>query len=84
MQGWYMTMNTLESTISMLETLSDKELQAIHDITFVIYSRNPIPLKPISKKQLLKDLELSRKQIEKGQYKDAKTAIDEIGAKYGI
>ena len=77
-------MNTLESTISMLETLPEHELQAIHDITYVIYSRNPNPFRPTSKEQILKDLETSRKQIENGQYKDAKIAINEIGAKYGI
>lgn len=77
-------MNTLESTISMLETLPEQELKAIHDITYVIYAQSSNPYRPLSKQRILKDLEASREQIKNGQCKDAKAAINEIGAKYGI
>ena len=77
-------MSTLEATISMLEALPEYEVKVIHDFTRSIFSRTLSPHKPLTKAQILHDLEISRAQIEKGEYSDLEDAIDEIEAKYGL
>ena len=77
-------MSTLAATIAMLERLPETDLQAIHDITYSIYTKIQSPFKPLTKNQILDDLAESRKQIEQGECKDLTTAIDEIRGKYGL
>ena len=47
-------------------------------------TKNMIDVKPLTKKQILDDLSLSRQQIEDGEYDDFDEALDRIGAEYGI
>ena len=77
-------MSTLEATISMLETLPEADIKAIHDVIYSIYSRNTSPLKPVTKEQILLDLAVSRDQIKEGRFRDAESAISDIEARYGI
>ena len=77
-------MSTLEATITMLEHLPESDLQAIHDITYSIYTKIQSPFKPLTKEQVLNDLAESRKQVENGEYKDLTEAVDELRGKYGL
>ena len=77
-------MNTLDATISMLEDLPESELQAIHDITYILYSKTVSTLRPLKKEQILEDLSVSREQVKNGEFSDAEDAITEIEVKYGI
>ena len=79
-----MIMSTLEQTVSMLESLPEDDVKAIHDITYRFYIREHSPLKPVTRKQILKDLAVSRQQIANGEGKELGEAIREIEAKYGL
>ncbi len=77
-------MSTLESTISMLQSLPEPDVKAIHDITYTIYSKIFSPIQPVSRQQMLNDLAISRMQEKTGDYKDFSDAIEEIEVKYGL
>lgn len=77
-------MSTLDQTISMLEALPEEDVKAIHDITYRFYVRERSPFKPLTKKQVLHDLSISREQIENGECLELGDAIREIEAKYGL
>ena len=77
-------MSTLEQTVSMLESLPEDDVKAIHDIIYRFYIRERSPFKPLSKKQILNDLAISRAQIANGECKEFGEAIQEIEAKYGL
>lgn len=42
------------------------------------------PYLPLSEEQLLQKLELSRKHVEQGQYRNADDVISDMRAKYGL
>ena len=77
-------MSTLEQTVSMLESLPEDDVKAIHDITYRFYIRERSPFKPVTREQILKDLAISRQQITNGEGKELGEAIQEIEAKYGL
>lgn len=77
-------MSTLEQTVSMLESLPEDDVKAIHDITYRFYIREHSPFKPVTREQILKDLAISRQQIANGEGKELGEAIREIEAKYGL
>jgi hypothetical protein len=77
-------MNTLESTISILQSLPKSDVNATSDITYATYSKIYFPIHPISRQQMLNDLAISRAQEESGYYKDFSEAIYEIELKYGL
>ena len=77
-------MSTLEQTVSMLESLPEEDLKAIHDITyrFYIHARNPFA--PLTREQILTDLAISREQVANGNFMDFDNAVNEIRKKYGL
>jgi hypothetical protein len=79
-------MSTLEATISMMEMLPEDDLILIRNFTTTLYEKrkNNNPFMPLTEEKLISDLEISRKQIEKGQCQDMKTALEEVGEKYGL
>ena len=77
-------MSTLEQTVSMLETLPEDDVKAIHDITYRFYIRERSILKPLTKEQILKDLSISREQIANDEALEMGEAIKEIEAKYDL
>ena len=77
-------MSTLEQTVTMLESLPEDDLKAIHDITYRFYIRKHSPFEPLTKEQILEDLAISRQQIANDEGKELGEAIREIEAKYGL
>jgi EAL domain-containing protein (putative c-di-GMP-specific phosphodiesterase class I) len=80
------TMSTIEATISMMEVLPEDDLVQIRNFTTMLYEKRKVnnPFVPLTEEKLMDDLETSRAQIEQGKCQDMKTALDHLGAKYGI
>ena len=77
-------MSTFVQTVSMLESLPEDDVKAIHNITYRFYIREHSPLESVTREQILKDLAVSRQQIANGEGKELGEAIQEIEAKYGL
>lgn len=79
-------MGTLEATVSMLETLPEPELLAIHDMTRRFYMKQTAqnPLEPMTERQMLDKLSASRKHAKEGKVMDADVAVSKIREKYGL
>lgn len=66
----------------MIKKHTDDELQAVQQvIRQFILNRSP---QPITKKQFVEELELSRRQHQNGQCKEATAALSELRDKYGL
>ncbi len=79
-------MNTLENTISMMELLPEDDLIEIQNLTKKLFNlRNADnPFQPLSKHEIMRDLQISREQTKNGQYKDMDKALEGIREKYGL
>lgn len=86
-------MSTLERTVSMMKALPETDLIKIQDFTEKLFKSHEsevadgatarfLGLK--SAKDIYKDLEISRRQAEAGEYQEAGEFLAEIKAKYGI
>lgn len=84
-------MSTLQNTISMMKTLPEADLIKIHDFTKNLSKRHELEaadkaadeavakfLGPKSAEDIYRDLEISRKQAEAGEYQEMGEALDEI------
>jgi hypothetical protein len=79
-------MSTLEATISMMEVLPEDDLIQIRNFTTTLYEKrkNNNPFVALTEKKLSSDLETSRAQIEQGKCQDMRTALEQLGIKYGL
>ncbi|MCM1536360.1 MAG: hypothetical protein NC126_10605 [Clostridium sp.] len=79
-------MNTLENTVSMMELLPEEDLIEIQSLTKKLFNlRNADnPFQPLSKQEIIKELQISREQTMNGQYKDMDKALEGIREKYGL
>ncbi|SEM44998.1 hypothetical protein SAMN04487770_13938 [Butyrivibrio sp. ob235] len=93
-------MSTLEATFSILETLSDEELQAVRSFALLLKNyqnldaddsvitesdaREGTPFAPMSKKQIMEKLRLSRLSASLGNVKEASVVSADLRAKYGL
>ncbi len=86
-------MNTIESTVAMMRTLPEADLLKIQDFTKKLSQRREIEaadeavgrfLKPMSREDFYRDLEISRKQASEGEYREAGEFLAELRAEYGI
>jgi EAL domain-containing protein (putative c-di-GMP-specific phosphodiesterase class I) len=52
----------------------------------MLYEKRKVnnPFVPLTEEKLMADLETSRTQIEQGKSLNMKTALEQLGAKYGI
>ena len=77
-------MSTLGATVSMMKTLPEEDLLAIHSIVqrFMIKEKNPY--KPLSKEETLEKLARSRKHASEGKVVEPREAVREIKGKYGL
>lgn len=64
-------MSTLESTISMLETLPEEDLLAIQAIVKRFVVKENSPYAPLSKEEMLERLQSARKHADEGKVMDA-------------
>lgn len=86
-------MSILQNTISMLEVLSESDLIKVQNSTKKLSKRHESKsindsidkfLKPKSRENIYRDLEISRKQSNDGEYQEADVFLDEIRKEYGI
>ena len=77
-------MSVSEVTLGLMSTMSEDEmLEMYHQARRIIEERRN-PLRPLSKRQILADLAISREQIENGEVVDFDQAIEEIEAQYDL
>lgn len=77
-------MSTLESTISMLRVLPEADVEVIFEMTKKLFEDKSSPFIPVSKEQILQDVEISEKQIDQGKKTGASEAIQELRKRYGL
>ena len=77
-------MSIAEATKRMIDSLSEAEVLEIYRHTKATVEHRDEPFELVSKKEILADLALSRKQIENGECLDFDAAMDEIGRAYGL
>ena len=82
-------MSTIEATVatvSMLENMPADEQEQVFLFTQNLFhtKRQQNPFVPLTKEQILADLDRSEEQFENGQFMDASEAIEKIGKKHGF
>ena len=77
-------MSIVEATKSMLDVLPESDVKVIYLVTKNIFEKEASPFRPLTKKQILADLAVSRQQIEDGDYLDFDDALKEIEAEYDL
>lgn len=77
-------MSTLESTISMLRVMPEADVRVIFEMTKKLFDDKASPFAPVSKKQVLQDLNVSSRQIDQANVQDASEAIRELRKNYGL
>ena len=77
-------MSTLESTISMLRIMPEADVQVIFEMTKKLFDAKASPFAPVSKQQILDDVDASAVQIKQGKTIKASDAIQELRTTYGL
>ena len=79
-------MSILENTISMLEVLPEADLIKIQDFAKKLFRQSgaEYSFPPKSRKEIYRDLEISRQQAADGKCQDMGEALIEIREKYGL
>lgn len=77
-------MSVAEATKSMIDLLPESDVQVIYAVIKNIFYKETTPFKPLTRNQILSDLETSRKQVENGETSDFDSAIDRLEEKYGF
>lgn len=76
----------LENTISMIKVMPEADLAEVQNFVRKLLERRdadcPFPLK--SREDIYKELEISRQQIQDGEYQEAGKFIAEVRKEYGI
>ncbi len=77
-------MSTLEATVSMLEKLSEEEINTIYEVTKSFFvNRNNFFL-PKKEDEIIRELGKTREHVEAGMTVDAKEVSNELRDKYGL
>lgn len=77
-------MSTLESTISMLRVMPEADVQVIFELTKKLFDDKSSPFAPVTKTQILEDLDASAEQIRQGKTINAADAIKGLREMYGL
>ena len=77
-------MSTLETTVSMMKNLPEKDLLKIQAFVRLFLSEAPNPFEPMSEEEIYLQLEQSRKHAEEGRLKDAIQVSASVREKYGL
>ena len=77
-------MSIIEATKSMLDVLPESDIRVIYTVTKNIFDKETSPFKPLSRAQILQDLDESSAQIENGEYLDFEDSLREIEVDCGL
>lgn len=75
-------MNTLDTTVSMIQRCTEAELQVIQHVVRQFFLNRESHT--ITQKRCLEELEISRAQHQNGQSQKAGEALAELREKYGL
>ena len=79
-------MSTLEATVSMLEAMPEDARIKVMEFTRQLFTaeKPANPFVPVSKNQILSDLEKSRKQLDEERGLDMQDALTNLGKRHGF
>ena len=76
-------MSTLESTVSMLEMLSEKDLMVIQSVAAAFLEKYEM-YQPQTEDQLLARIDAAIEHAQQGKLRDGREISSELRARYGI
>ncbi|MEE3481559.1 MAG: hypothetical protein VZQ80_06185 [Lachnospiraceae bacterium] len=74
---------TIEKIVSILEEMPEEQVDQVYQLTLSTYAQNP-SRKQVTKADVLRNLEISRKQYSEGKYMRADVAANSMREKYGL
>ena len=77
-------MSIAEATKNMLDVMPEADVKVIYLLTRNLFEKGSSPFRSLTRAPILNDLEVSRKQIEEGDYLDFDDAMSEIEAEYDL
>lgn len=80
-------MSTLDSTISMMQLLSDSDIKAVQGIVQALYAKNEATseiYEPQTEAQLLKRIDASLDDIKNGLYEDADKVENDLRKEFAL
>ena len=77
-------MSTLETTVSMMKQLPERDLLKIQAFVRLFFLDSANPFVPLTEEEIYEQLAKSRKHEEEGKLKDAKQISSSVRAKYGL
>ena len=79
-----MDLNLVKRTQALIGTLDNDQVNKVFTFTTSLIKDGNNPFKPVSKKQVMKDLDGSDEDIKKGRVKDAHQAMKDIRVRLGM
>ena len=75
-----------DKTVSMLENLTDEELQALRKVVMVITNKNANdrPIRKLSEEEFFRKVDEGLADVEAGKYFVSESAEEEIAAEFGL
>lgn len=86
-------MNTIENTVSMMKTLPETDLLEIQSFTRKLFQRRESKkadeavrkfLKPMSREDIMKNIEIAEQEIADGKYRSADEVFNELEHRYKL
>ena len=77
-------MSTIDTTINMLQGLSDKELQKVNLYITRVLIEKVYPYQQLTREELLEELKTAKEHAEQGRVMAAHTASSNVREKYGL
>ncbi len=77
-------MSTAERVYAMLQAMPGTDVQVVFDVTKALYEKQKSPLAPMTREELLHELEVSRFQSAQREWKPALQAVEKVMAEYGL
>lgn len=77
-------LSLVKRTQALIGVLDNDQLNKVFSFTTSLIKDNNNPFKPVSKEQVMRDLDASDKDIREGRVKDAHQAMKDIKARLGM
>ena len=74
----------IENATNIIKLLNADDLKKVVVFATGLLETSSSPFEPITKEQMIKDLETSREQIKAGMYQDFEKAIEDISLEIGL
>jgi len=74
-------MSTLETTISMMKQLPERDLLKVQAFVRLFF---PETSNPLTEEEIYSQLDISRKHADEGKLRDARQVSSNVRAKYGL